>query len=84
MKNKLFGKTCEDVRKYTDIRIVSHEKGIDKLTKKQEFKRLHIYNENLAAVLMEKMEVKLNKPRLLDQKFFPYPKHSCMTFITIA
>ena len=63
MKNSFFGKTCENVRKYTDVKIVTQEKDIDRFSKEQ-FKRWHIYNENLATVIMERRQVKLNKPRL--------------------
>ena len=58
----LIGKTCEDVRKYNDVKIVNTEKDIDDLSVKEEFKRWHIYNPNLAAVIMEKKQVRLNKP----------------------
>ena len=62
MNNSVFGKTCEDVRKYNDVKIVNTEKDIDDLSVKEEFKRWHIYNPNLAAVIMEKKQVRLNKP----------------------
>merc|ERR1711954_50325 len=65
MNNSFFGKTCEDVRKYTDVKIVNEEKGIDKLSKKEQFKRWYIYHENLASVVMERKEVTLNKPRFI-------------------
>ena len=62
MNNSLFGKTCEDVRKYNDVKIANTEDLIEKLSKKENFKRWHIYNENLASVLMEKTSVAMNKP----------------------
>ena len=65
MNNSFFGKTCEDVRKYNDVKIVNTEDDIEKLSKKENFKRWHIYNENLASVLMEKTSVTLNKPRYI-------------------
>ena len=65
MNNAVFGKTCEDVRRYTDIKIVTKEEQIKKFGVKEEFKRWKIYNENLAAVVMEKKQVTLNKPRYI-------------------
>ena len=65
MNNSFFGKTCEDVRKYNEVRIVTKEEDIQKLSKKENFKRWHIYDENLASVLMERTSIKLNKPRFI-------------------
>ena len=55
--------TCEDVRKYSDVRIVNNETQLDKLSKKETFSRWQRYDENLAAFLMKKNHVLLNKPR---------------------
>ena len=65
MNNSFFGKTCEDVRKYTDVKIVNTEDDIDKLSVKEQFKRFHIYNESLATVVKERKKVTLNKPRFI-------------------
>ena len=65
MNNAVFGKTCEDVRRYTDIKIVTEEDQIKKLAVKEQFKRWRIYNSELAAVAMEKKQVLLNKPRYI-------------------
>ena len=63
MQNSFFGKTSEDVGKYTDVKILTQRKDIDRLTRKEQFKRWNIYNETLTTVLMEKTEVTLNKPK---------------------
>ena len=65
MNNSFFGKTCEDVRKYNDVQIVNCEVDIEMLSNKENFKRCHIYDENLASVLMEKTFITLNKPRFI-------------------
>ena len=41
------------------------EADIAKLSQKEEFKRWHIYSENIAAVMMEKKIVTLDKPRYI-------------------
>merc|ERR1711954_563985 len=74
MNNSFFGKTCEDVRKYNDVKIVNTEDGIEKLSKKGNFKRWHIYNENLTSVLMEKTSVTLNKPRYIGSAILALSK----------
>ena len=74
MNNAVFGKTCEDVRRYTDIKIVTEEEQIKKLAVKEQFKRWKIYNENLAAVAMEKKQVKLDKPRYIGSAILAISK----------
>ena len=63
MNNAFFGKTCEDVRKYSDVKIINNDKTIDRLSCKETFSKWQRYDENLAAFLMNKNKVKLNKPR---------------------
>ena len=74
MNNSFFGKTCEDVRKYNDVKIVQTGDEIEKLTKKENFKRYHIYEETLASVLMEKKSVTLNKPRYIGSAILALSK----------
>ena len=63
MNNSYFGKTCEDVRKYKEVQICTSKDEIEKLSKKERCDGWKIYNDNLAAVLMKKNQVTLNKPR---------------------
>ena len=63
MNNSYFGKTCEDVRKYKEVQICTSKEEIEKLSKKERCDGWKIYNENLAAVLMKRNSVNLNKPR---------------------
>ena len=55
--------TCEDVRRYIDIRLIKDEKIATKKIAHYSFKRHKLYGENLLAIEMRKMEVNLNKPR---------------------
>merc|ERR1712112_90788 len=66
--------TCEDVRKYTDVKRVTQESEIDRFSKKKQFKRWYIYIESLAAVLKEKKEVTLNKPRFIGSAILAISK----------
>ena len=63
MNNSYFGKTCKDVRKYKEVQICTSKEEIEKLSKKERCDGWKIYNENLAAVLMKRNSVNLNKPR---------------------
>ena len=50
MNNSVFGKTMENLRKRVDVRLVTNEKKLDKLTSKPTFVSSKIFNENLMAV----------------------------------
>ena len=63
MNNSYFGKTCENVRSYKEVKIVTNKEKIEKLGKKEKCDGWKIYNENLAAVMLERNIVTLNKPR---------------------
>ena len=62
MNNIVFGKTMENLRKRVDVRLVTNEKQLDKLTSKPTFVSSKIFNENLMAVHKVKETLTLNRP----------------------
>ena len=50
MNNSVFGKMMENLRKRFDVRLVTNEKKLDKLTSKPTYVSSKIFNENLVAV----------------------------------
>lgn len=66
--NVIYGKTMEDVRGHSDIRIKTYwdgRYGAHKLMAQPNFKRATIFDENLIAVHMNKMTVCMNKPIII-------------------
>jgi hypothetical protein len=65
MNNSFFGKTCEDVRKYKEVQIVTEERRAQRILNKPTVKQWKIYEENLAAIQLQRENVELNKPRYI-------------------
>ena len=61
MNNSVFGKTMENLRKRVDVRLVTDEKKLDKLTSKPIFVSSKIFNENLTALHKVKETLILNR-----------------------
>ena len=62
MNNSVFGKTMKNLRKRVDVRLVTNEKKLDKLTSKPTYASSKIFNENLMAVHKVKEALTLNRP----------------------
>ena len=62
MNNSLFGKTMENLRKRVDVKLVTDEKKLDKLTSKPTYVSSKIFNENIMAVHKIKEALTLNRP----------------------
>ena len=61
MNNSVFGKTMENLCKRVDVRLVTNEKKLDKLTSKPTFVSSKIFSENLMAVHKVKEMLTLNR-----------------------
>ena len=62
MNNSVFGKAMENLRKRVNVRLVTDEKKLDKLTAKPTYISSKIFNENLMAVHKVKETFSLNRP----------------------
>ena len=62
MNNSVFGKTMENVRKRVDVRLITDEKKLLKMTSKPTYVSSKIFNENLVAIHKIKETLTLNRP----------------------
>ena len=62
MNNSVFGKTMESLRKRVDVKLVTTDKKLDKLTSKSTYVSSKIFNQNLMAVHKIKETLTLNRP----------------------
>ena len=62
MNNSVFGKTMENIRKRVDVRLITNEKKLVKMTSKPTYVSSKIFNENLVAVHKIKETLTLNRP----------------------
>ena len=62
MNNSIYGKTCENQKKRTDIKLVTTEEKSKKLTEKPHCKGISIFDETLVGIEMRKLKTMINKP----------------------
>ena len=62
MNNSIYGKTCENQKKRTDIKLVTTEQKCKKLTEKPHCLGFRIFDETLAGVEMQKLRTMIDKP----------------------
>ena len=62
MNNSVFGKTMENVRKHRDIKLVTTDKRRNQLASEPNYHTTKYFSENLMAIEMKKIKVKMNKP----------------------
>ena len=69
MNNSVFGKTMENLRKKTNIELVTDEKRLLKLTAKPTYVTSKIFDENLVGVHTKKERLLLDKLLMLGCVF---------------
>ena len=62
MNNSVFGKTCEQIRKRVDLRLVTTASQLKKLINKATHVNSKIFNEKLVAVHKIKETLTLDRP----------------------
>ena len=62
INNSVFGKTMENVRKHSDIKLVTTDKRRNQLASEPNYHTPKYFSENVMAIEMKKTKVKINKP----------------------
>ena len=62
MNNSVFGKTIENVRRHTDIKLVTTKEKRIKLVSEPNYHTTKHFSKNSLAIEMKKIKVKMNKP----------------------
>ena len=62
MKNAVFGKTMENVRKHRDIKLVKTDHRRNKLLSEPNYHTMKLIEEHLSIIEMKKVKFKMNKP----------------------
>ena len=65
MDNSVFGKTIENVRKHRDIKLVTTNKRRNQLVSEPNYHATNYFSENLLAIALKKIKVKMNKSMYL-------------------
>ena len=60
--NSIYGKTCENQKRRSDIRLVNNERDCKRLIEKPHMKGFKIFTPTLAAIDLRKVEAKIDKP----------------------
>ena len=66
MNNSVFGKTMENVRKHIDIKLVTTDKRRNQLVSEPNYHTTKSFSENLLAIEINKIKIKMNKPLYLS------------------
>ena len=62
MSNAVFGKTMENIRKHSDIKLATTDKKRSKLVSEPNYHAINYISEDLSIIEMNKTKVEMNKP----------------------
>ena len=62
MKNFVFGETMKNIREHRDIKLITTDKRINQLVSEPNYHAKKYFSENLLAMEMNKIKVKMNNP----------------------
>ena len=74
MNNSVFGKTIENIRKRTDIKLVTTPEQAGKYINKPNYEGRTTFSDNLVAIHMGKTEIFMNKPVYLGMSILDISK----------
>ena len=80
MNDAVFGKTMENVRKHSDIKLATRDKGRNELASEPNYHTTKYFSKILMAIEMKKSKVKINKPAYLDMSILDISKTSMYQF----
>ena len=74
MNTAVFRKTMENIRKHRDIKLVTTDKRRNQLVSEPNYHMSKYFSENLLAMEMKKIKVKMNKPVYLGMSILDISK----------
>jgi len=80
MNNSIYGKQLQSVRDKCQIKLVSEERSLSKLTSKPQFKGFTIFNKNLVSVDSYQTVVCLNRPVFSGFSILEISKRKMLSF----
>lgn len=84
LNNAVYGKTMENLRLRTDIRLISKWDGRiggRSLIARPNFKKCKMFDENLAAIEMHRLHIKMNKPIIIGMCILDISKVLMYSFL---
>ena len=75
MNNSIFGKTLENVRKHSDIKLATTHKRKNQLASERNFYTPKLFSENLLVIKMKKAKIKINQSMYIGSSIFEINKN---------